>query len=231
MQTHTEEPDPAEAALRAQARTKLARELHDEVIHRVAGVSMQVMGHRASQDIAELRRALDTIAANTADTLAYLWSLDRVLRAQQLDDPVAGPGEASSLPALKVCDSVAEVVGSAAELMRAAALRVEVTMPVPGIVGGPTARRTLAEALRRAEQLICENAVTAPRVTIEVAASPGTVSMRISAPVTGWKADWAVRGMAGLRERVRLTEGTFWSGIDGDERPQTWALVLRLRDD
>lgn len=72
----------------AQERDELARELHDVVAHQLSIASLQVMGHRDSEDVVELRDALDRIDDATRAALSELRLLVGVLRSH--DD--AGDG-------------------------------------------------------------------------------------------------------------------------------------------
>lgn len=233
----------AQLRVRALARDRLAGELHDELTHRVASISLQVMGHRGSDDIAQLRRSMDTIAAATADVLAHLWLLERVLRAQPFDPDRPRPEPGSGLPNLAVCDPVAEVVERQAQALRAAGFSINVRVPDHDEEVGPLARRTVEEAVAVARETIDRHATPGGRCTIEVTTAPGSVSLTVTAqihpdhtregsfvgPRGGPVTDDAM--LAALHERVRLTEGIFWAGhVELQPGSPTWSLALRLRD-
>lgn len=232
MPSPADPPSSAEATLRARVRaqSRIAGELCDEVIHRVAAVSLQVIGHRASHDVAELQAVLDTIAATTAETFASLRLLDRVLRAEQPEIGSATSGGGVTRPALVVSDSVAQVVEEAAQPMREAGLQVKVALPESGDGSSSTTRRTLAQAVRVAGQAIAWRAAPCTLVTIEMAVSSSRICLRVSAPVPEWGTDVLDPEVVKLEERARLTEGTLWTGIDQVGPSLTWSLVLRLRD-
>jgi hypothetical protein len=226
-------PPPAEAQLRARAREELARELHDELTHRVASVSLQVMGHRSSDDVAQLRWSLDTIAVATAEILAHLWLLDRVLRAHPFDVDRGVAGAAPGLEHLVVRNPVTAVVDRGAEALREAGFRVDAVVPDSADGVGPLARRTLEEALQAAGAAIDRHGTPGGRCAIEVTTSPGWVSLRVTAPLSGWTARAGDPTLVALQERVRLTEGTLWAGhADRPEHPGpgSWSFLVRLRD-
>lgn len=228
------DPPPSQAApLRAQARERLARELHDELAHRVASVSLQVMGHRGSDDPAQLRRALDTIAATTADILAHLWLLDRVLRAHPFDADRSSLGVGAGLPHLAVCEPVLALVEHQARALREEGFVVEVSAPDPAEDVGPLARRTLEEAVLLSRSMISRRAPAGARCTFEVGVAPGSASLRVTAPLpettrSAQEADDPA--MVALHERVRLTEGTLWVGHQDVHGGRVWSLTVRLRD-
>ncbi len=225
------EPDgPREAPLRAEARERLARELHDELTHRVSGISLQVMGHRDSDDVERLRRSLDTIAAVTGDVLAHLWLLDRVLRAHPFDADRSGLGVGTGLPHLAVCEPVAALVEREVHTLRGRGLEVAVEAPDPAQDVGPLARRTLEQAIELAVATITRHAALGASCRLDVTISPGAVSLQVTAPLPGWQAGELEATWVALQERVRLTEGTLWMGHQHHRGPGTWLLVLRLRD-
>lgn len=196
----------------------------------MASVSLQVMGHRDSDDVAQLRWSLDTIAATTTDILAHLGLLDRVLRADPFDTDRSPFGAGSGLAHLAVCDPVAVVVERQVRALREAGFGVDVLAPDPADRVGPLARRTVEEALAAARATIDLHAAPGTRCTVEVSTAPGSVSLRVTAPTPGWRAAPDDLTLVALHERVRLTEGTFWAGHQEHLDPRTWSLALRLRD-
>lgn len=228
MLDSVDQPGFAEAQLRAQTQERLARELHDELTRRVASVSLQVMGHRGSDDVAQLRWALDTIAATTADILTYLGLLDRVLRAHPLDRSPVGSG--SGLSRLVVCEPLVAVVDHQVQALREAGFSVDVVVPDPAHDVGPLARRTLEDAVTAARQTIARHAAPGSHCTLEVSTLPGSVSLRVTAPTPGWSGEVDDPTLVALHERVRLTEGAIRTGHLEHLAPPTWSLVLRLRD-
>lgn len=217
--------------VRARARERLARELHDELAHRVASVSLQVLGHRDSDDADQLRRSLDTIAAATADILAHLWLFDRVLRAHPFDADRSTLGVGGGLPQLAVCEPVAALVERLARELDRDGFEVAVVLPAPAPDAGPLARRTLCDALLVVRDLVGRHAAAGGRCTIEVGLAPGTASLRVTAPVPeSAPPETDDPAVVALRERVRLTEGTLWLGQRDHTRGRLWSLDLLLRD-
>lgn len=226
-------PSPHEGSSRARARERLARELHDELAHRVSSISLQVMGHRGSEDAAQLRRAMDTIAATAGDILAQLWMLDRVLRAHPFDASAASLGVGAGLPHLAVCEPVAALVERQARALRHGGFDVDIRTVDPAEDVGALARRTLEDAVLVSGQIIDRRAATGARCTIELELTPGAVSLRIAAtlPETGAPSlDEDAPELVALHERVRLTEGTFWIGDQDRPEGRVWSMSLRLRD-
>lgn len=231
-------PDPdqreaEEARLLARARERLAREVHDELTHRVARISMQVMGHRDTDDVHELRRAMDTVAAATAGIRADLWLLDRVLSADPGSEATADAGGApmTGLPRLRVCEPVSTVVWRQVEAWRERGFDVDAVVDVPPAAEvGPLARGTLEEAVTTAGRVIEEHGTSGGQCVVEADASPGSVSLRVSAPVPGWSGEEDDPDLVALRERVRLMRGSLWTEHQQHSTRGTWSLILRLQE-
>ncbi|HVL89719.1 MAG TPA: histidine kinase [Actinomycetota bacterium] len=181
-------------------RARIARELHDVVAHGVGVMVVQAAGARRviGRDPAA---ATDALAAIEGTGRTALAELRRLLGILHDDEP-------ASLEPLPGIDSIETL----AERLRAAGLAVEVRhegerRDVPAAVGLSIYRivqEALTNTLKHAR---------ASRATVTVAYRPGSVGVVVRDDGAGAaEANGSGRGLAGMRERVALFDGTLSAG-------------------
>jgi signal transduction histidine kinase len=195
------ERDQQEAAARAVAeeRTRIARELHDVVSHSISVVTIQTQAVRRRLDPSQEREIedLERIEATARDAMAEMRRLFGVLRTSgERVDLAPAPG-LQELPALVERTSTAAVPVT---------LRIEGT-PVPVPPGlDLAAYRVAQEALTNATK---HAHATRVEVTLTWTGSDLTVCVRDDGRgATDLRGDGVGQGLAGMRERVALYDGT-----------------------
>ncbi len=216
----------AEAAREAE-RTRIAREMHDVLAHRISLVAMHAgaLAYRTDLDREETTEAAGVIQHNAHLALTELRQVLGVLRAGNDGGEEAEPPQ--------------PVLAQAEELVQAALPYVDVSLDVSGLPGGTlagagevpatvsrTAYRVVQEALTNA----CKHA-PGSTVVVQLAGAPGgllTVEVRNDAPTarTGpaHQAPGAGLGLVGLSERVGLAGGVLEHGpqADGSFAVRAW---------
>jgi len=201
------------AEARTAERTRIAREMHDTLAHRLSllAATAGAMEYRPDADPAQLAAAAGRVRAGVSDALEDLRQVIRLLRA--------GPDDLGPVPGL---DDVRRLVDDA----RAAGGDVRYEPPVAtGTDGSPAAQppAAVATAVFRVVQEALTNArrhAPGAAVRVTVATAPGEVRVRVS---DGGAAAGAVpqdgigtgTGLVGLRERATLLGGTLDAGPDG----------------
>lgn len=198
------------AQAQAAERTKIAREMHDVLAHRISLVAMHAgaLGYRRDLSAEEQATAARSIEDNAHRALSDLRAVLGVLR-----DPLHPAGAAPERPQPGLAD-VATLVGEEV----AGGMRVRLSNRVEGDVPagtGRTAYRIVQEALTNARK-------HAPGTTVEVEVD-GTpadglaVAVRNAAPV-GHVVPAALPasglGLLGLQERATLAGGRISHGSD-----------------
>jgi signal transduction histidine kinase len=190
---------------RADERARLAGEMHDVVTHRVSLMVLQAgaLGITATDD--PTRRAAEELRAAGVQALDELRDLVGILRTAPEDDRVPSAFGLAEL----VAESTA--VGTPAELVEAGD---------PGLaspVVGRTAYRIVREALTNVRK-------HAPGAQVTVRVDYGDTQVQLSvlntaaAVVTGTDltATGSGLGLASLRQRVELVQGTLHAGLTPD---------------
>jgi signal transduction histidine kinase len=193
----------AERAVTAE-RSRIAREMHDVVAHRVTVIALQAgalsvtSGDPRTSDVAEVIRKTSTTA------LTELRDILHVLRDEDARDTTA-PASAPGLAA------IGQLIEGAAEA--GAAVAVELPDPLPDTTGavGRAAYRVVQEALtnsaKHAPGAGVLVTVTANEVDLVVEVSNQDSPGAGPGPVPG-----SGYGLIGMRERVSLAGGTMRSG-------------------
>lgn len=222
LDAHAREAESAERLARERAR--IARDLHDAVGHHLSVVSLHTSvaaealeedaenGARAGNavDLRTARAELDHVAQAAREGLRDLRSTVRALRG-----PVGG---SEGWPGAEV-ERVAGLahLGELVASVRAAGLAVEVTGEggpgLPGLVDA-TAYRVVQEALTntlrhagaRNAAVVLERTEGALGVTVT---DDGTAEVS-GEPASGARGEGS--GLVGMRERVRMVEGTLEAG-------------------
>ncbi|MEU2202472.1 histidine kinase [Isoptericola sp. NPDC019482] len=189
---------------RTAERTRIAREMHDTLAHRLSllAATAGAMEYRPDADPAQLAAAAGRVRAGVSDALEDLRQVIRLLRA--------GPDDLGPVPGL---DDVRRLVDDS----RAAG--TDVTYERDGDDTPPAA---VATAVFRVVQESLTNArrhAPGAAVRVTVATAPGEVRVRV---VDDGRAPGAVApdgvgtgtGLVGLRERATLLGGTLAAGPD-----------------
>ncbi|MFD6178163.1 MULTISPECIES: sensor histidine kinase [unclassified Isoptericola] len=197
------------AEARTAERTRIAREMHDTLAHRLSllAATAGAMEYRPDADPAQLAAAAGRVRAGVSDALEDLRQVIRLLRA--------GPDDLGPVPGL---DDVRRLVeDSRAAGTTVAFERTGSTAPddAPPAAVATAVFRVVQEGLTNARRHAPGSAV---RVT--VATAPGEVRVRVaddgarpgSTPPVG---EGTGTGLVGLRERATLLGGTLSTGPDG----------------
>ncbi|MEW2430319.1 histidine kinase [Micromonospora sp. NPDC047644] len=203
-------------------RTRIAREMHDVLAHRISLLSLHAgaLEFRPDAPAEEVAKAAGVIRGSAHAALQDLREVIGVLRAE--DD---GAGDAPEPPQPTLADLPALIAES-----RSAGVRVNVSDSVasPGEVPaalGRAAYRIVQEGLTNARKHAAGAAVT-----VDVAGGPGaglTVAIGNRWPVgtpAGGTLPGAGTGLVGISERVTLAGGRLAYGRDdsGDFRLAAW---------
>jgi signal transduction histidine kinase len=190
-------------------RTRIAREMHDVLAHRISLLSLHAgaLEFRPDAPADEVAEAAGVIRASAHQALHDLREVIGVLRDE--------PGAAPDPPQPTLADVAALVEeGRAAGTRIRVSERVELPDTVPDVVGR-TAYRVIQEALTNARK-------HAPAAAVDVGLTGGpgaglTVTVANAAPVGAAAAiPGAGTGLIGLGERVQLAGGTLTSGPAAD---------------
>ncbi len=196
---------------RAAERTRIAREMHDVLAHRISLVALQAGGLAYRDDLTreQARAAAETIRDSAHRALDELREVLGVLRAD-------APGPAEQEPPQPTLDELPALLADLDEAGATVALDVS-ALPGAGrasLAGVPTsvsrtAFRLLQEALTNAQK----HAPGAP-VDVRLAGAPGgRLEMTVQNPVPAGRADDGPRvpgaglGLVGAHERAALAGG------------------------
>ncbi len=193
-------------------RTRIAREMHDVLAHRLSLLSMHAgaLEYRPDASSEEVARAAGVIRASARGALEDLREVIGVLRD-------TGDGTLSDRPQPTLGD-LADLV----EQSRAAGLRVRLEYRVPDVaavpaVTGRTVYRIVQEALTNVRKhaggtVACVRVAADPASGIEVeVTNPAPLGADPGAPLPG-----SGTGLVGLVERVGLAGGTLEHGWTAD---------------
>lgn len=211
-------------------RTRIAREMHDVLAHRISLVSLHAgaLEYRAGASAADGPPAAQDVAASAAviraSAHAALQDLREILGVLRAHDEAGLDAAERPLPTL------ADVPRLVAE-SRQAGMRVELTTLVPDAASPPaaagrTAYRVVQEALTNARKH-----AAGARVSVAVSGGPGdglSVEVRNVRPVgitrPAQQIPGSGQGLAGLAERVAVAGGRLEHGPDRDG----WRVLARL---
>ncbi|MEJ2860382.1 sensor histidine kinase [Actinomycetospora flava] len=200
-----------EAALRADAartaeRTRIAREMHDVLAHRLSMVSLHAgaLAHRRTASPDEIRDALEVVRAGAREALVDLRAILGVLRDPDADP--AGPAEVGTAaiapqPTLADLDRLVDGV-------RAAGTPVTLRTDLDGAAVPDECGRTL---YRITQETLTNAARHAPGLPVDVrlcATDGGEVELDVSNPLPPAGAGGpSGNGLLGITERVELAGG------------------------
>ncbi|MFB8230243.1 sensor histidine kinase [Cellulosimicrobium sp. NPDC055967] len=219
------------AEARVMERTRIAREMHDTLAHRLSllAATAGALEYRPDADPAQLARAAGLVRAGVSSALGDLRDVVRVLRADPDDVDGGAPAPQPTL------DDVDRLVAEAREAGGDVTHERSGSADVPRAVE-VAAYRVAQEGLTNARR----HAPGSP-VALRVAARAGEVRVTVSdggprlvavgGPVegaaggaAGTSGDGTGTGLVGLRERVDLLGGT----LDAGARDDGFVLDVRL---
>ena len=201
-------------------RTRIAREMHDVLAHRISLLSLHagVLEFRPDAPPEEVARAAAVIRASAHQALEDLRAVIGVLR-----DGPDGPGPEPPQPTLAALPGLLEE-------SRAAGMRIQAEVGLPDLAAVPDAigrhaLRIVQEALTNARK----HATAAP-VELRLDGAPGsglTIEVRNPTPALAAaepKIPGTGAGLLGLTERATLSGGRLEHGLDeqGQFRLRAW---------
>ena len=201
-------------------RTRIAREMHDVLAHRISLLSLHAgaLEFRPDAPPEEVARAAAVIRASAHQALEDLRAVIGVLR-----DGPDGPGPEPPQPTLAALPGLLEE-------SRAAGMRIQAEVGLPDLAAVPDAigrhaLRIVQEALTNARK----HATAAP-VELRLDGGPGdglTIEVRNPRPALATaepKIPGTGAGLLGLAERATLSGGRFEHGLDehGQFRLHAW---------
>jgi signal transduction histidine kinase len=209
LQLEREREERARAAV-AEERTRIARELHDEIAHAMSVIAVQADAAEGvlSRDPALVRRPLLAIRDTARDALADMRRVLGALRSGDDAELAPEPGLAR--------------LGNLLEQTRAAGLDVELRvegepLPLPPSLD-LAAYRVLQEGLTNVRKH-----AGARKVEVALRYGRDAIGVEVSDDGAGaGAAGGAGRGLAGIRERVGLLGGEFVAG------PRSEGFALRV---
>lgn len=206
------------ARIRADERRTLSRELHDVVSHHLSTASLQLMGVDGNEDEAALRRVLTTVGRETGAALTELRLLVDVLR----DDPSTA-ASGTEIRELAEHLTPTQAAAAAQQALVAAGFDPSIEVPARADQLEMTVQRTLSRTLREAVANVVAYAAPRTRCAVRITVDAQLVTLQVSSALpagfAGARLGWGLRG---LRERARLTGGSFAAG------PQDGAWVVAL---
>jgi signal transduction histidine kinase len=218
--SHEREEQLMTAAIRADERAKLAREMHDLVSHQVSLIAMQAGALQVSTGDADARETAATIRKLSVKTLDELRQLVGTLRTG-IDDEIG--------------------LDTLADLVHESAVQADLSVNLGGRTPtGPVANavyRTVQEALTNVRKHAAQAHTT---VAVQADGDRLDVEVRNDAPPVPAVANRMVmrplpsggHGLLGLRERAELLGGSFEAGPFGRGGFQVRAsFPLRRSDD
>jgi signal transduction histidine kinase len=196
-------------------RTRIAREMHDVLAHRISLVTLHAGGLEVNPASGpdDVERTAVLIGEHARVALHDLREVLGVLRAD--DDADEPDGAAAAEPQPTLCD-----VPRLVEASRAAGVRVRLADPLPADpppLVGRTAYRVVQECLTNAHR-------HAPGATVamRIQGVPGghlvvelSNGRAVGSELAGRSGPGAGTGLVGLTERVQLAGGSLTSGPDG----------------
>lgn len=208
-ETAEREQEARAAAARAEERTRIAREMHDVLAHRISLIAMHAGALNFRTDLSgeDQRTAAGTIEHNARLALNELRDVLGLLRSSEL-----APDEAEKpQPGL---NDLPTLVAEARTLGASVTVADRRDGEPPPIVGR-TAYRVIQESLTNARKH-----APGAAITVELSGAPGTelvVRVANPRPVRREREELpgAGVGLVGLRERVELLGGTLRDDDDG----------------
>ncbi|GAA4415234.1 hypothetical protein GCM10023169_01360 [Georgenia halophila] len=212
--------DRAVAEARAEERTRIAREMHDVLAHRLSLLATHAgaLEFRPDSPPEQIARAAGVVRAGVHQALDELRDVIGVLRYEPPSAAAAGGVGAGSAPAgvpapQPGADRLEDLVTEARQAGSAVGLELRLDGDAPGLVGRTTYRvvqEGLTNARKHAPGLAVEVSVTGREgegVDVRVA-NPLPPSPVAAVPGSG-------TGLVGLEERLQLVGGRLEHGVNG----------------
>jgi signal transduction histidine kinase len=202
---------------RGEERTRIAREMHDVLAHRITQIAVQAgaLGYRDEVDAAEVRAGAERIRVSAHDALVDLREVLGVLRGSETEHSRSPQPSYDDLT-----DLVADARDSGMRVEFVDRLARDGGVPVPAGTGR-TAYRLVQEGLTNARKH-----APGAELRVEVAGAPGeglTVEMRNDVGFERSATPGAGLGLVGLAERVELGGGTLEHGqLEGEFVLRAW---------
>jgi signal transduction histidine kinase len=201
-----------EERARTAERTRIAREMHDVLAHRISLLALHAGALEVRPDLppAKIRETAELLRSNARQALEELRGVIGVLRAE----PGGEPAQAAPQPTLSDIPRLVEQTREAGARIDLE-FQVEPDDDVPGALGRD-AYRIVQESLTN----IGKHA-NGTATKVRVSGAPGSglhVSVRNREPISlhsGPALPGSGSGLLGLQERVALTGGTLVHGPDG----------------
>lgn len=182
-----------EAQARMRERARIARDMHDSLGHELALIAVRAAGLELAPGLTPAQvRAAGEVRAAAAEATERLRQIIGLLRE-----------ESDAAPLSPVDEDVADIVARARDSGMAITLDLA-PGPVPDLAS-PVVQEALTNAAKHA-----------PGAAVEVSVSPHRILVRNGAPRTRSTARSGGLGLAGLRERVRLSGGTLSAAPQAD---------------
>jgi signal transduction histidine kinase len=227
------------AEARAAERTRIAREMHDVLAHRLSLLATYAgaLAYRPDAPPEQLSRAAEVIRSGVHESLDELREVIGVLRDDSLPDLAAGrsplPGIAG-LPGLieesRAAGTRVTAGGPAWPIAEEAAGLPDAVLPdavLPDTVLPDTVGRTVYRVVQEGLTNARKHAPGEP-VTVTLSGSPGTgldvsVVNRLGSAAAGARVPGSGTGLIGLTERLELAGGRLSSRVeDGEFRLRAW---------
>lgn len=207
-------------------RNRIAREMHDIVAHSLTAVIAQADGGRYAgrKDPAKAIEALNTIAVRGRDALAQMRGLLSVLH----DDAAADPRSTTTTPGVA---GVADLVRDAQRNGVQVQLQVEGEPRQLDEIRDLTVYRIVQECLTN----VLKHAGSV-EATVKLLWQPGELVIQVDNARGEDQLEGSGRGLAGIRERVRMVGGAGYWG-ESEVYPGGWGVIAtipsqeRLNDD
>ncbi|UKJ62653.1 sensor histidine kinase [Cellulosimicrobium cellulans] len=204
------------AEARVAERTRIAREMHDTLAHRLSllAATAGALEYRPDADPARLARAAGLVRAGVSSALGDLRDVVRVLRAAPDDVEDGAPAPQPTLDDVDRLVAEAREAGGDVAYERSGSADVPRTVEVAAF---RVAQEGLTNARRHApgSPVVLRVAVRAGEVGVTVS-DGGPRLVAVGGSVGGPAGEGTGTGLVGLRERVALLGGTLDAGVRGD---------------
>lgn len=207
--------------VRREERQHLARELHDVVAHHITVITMNVMAHRKSRDPDLLQDVLGIIDDSAREALTELRALLDVLRTGEAKDSKAFAEQINSTP------NINEQIDRHIESLRGLGFTITSMNTDPRVESLPfSLRNTCARLIQESVTNIVKHAHAGAACSITLAVKATEVQVKITNSHPKIVAHQRLEGygLTSLHERVIAVNGSYSSGLRGDQ----WVVEARI---
>lgn len=198
------------ARIRSDERRLLSRELHDVLAHQLSTASLQIMGARATDDLAAAHRSLDTIDRVTAEALTELRLLVRVLR-----DDASTAVSGTEIRELAERVPPTQAVAAVSRRLTSAGWEARLRVPASADDVEMTVQRTVSRALTEAADRVLAGTGSDGLFAAKVEVEELFVKLHVSAtPAPSAEGD--EDPFEALAQRVDLTGGQWRAQVTAD---------------